>query len=55
LPAACGDDLLGGQIDPGIPRVRAPCLPGIPTVGEFLQGYEASSRFGTGASKEHAD
>ena len=30
---------------------RSDALPGIPTVGEFVQGYEASSIFGFGAPK----
>ena len=31
---------------------RSEVLPDIPTVGEFLPGYEASAWFGVGAPKE---
>ena len=33
---------------------RSEALPDIPTVGEFVPGYEASAWYGIGAPKEHA-
>ena len=33
---------------------RSEGLPDIPTVGEFVPGYEASLLFGVGAPQEHA-
>ena len=33
---------------------RSEALPDIPTVGDFVPGYEASAWFGVGAPKEHA-
>ena len=33
------------------PATRSPVLPDVPTVGEFLAGYEASVWFGVGAPK----
>ena len=33
---------------------RSDALPDIPTVGEFVPGYEASTWYGVGAPKRHA-
>jgi hypothetical protein len=33
------------------PATRSPVLPDVPSVGEFLPGYEASVWFGIGAPK----
>ena len=44
-------DLLSGQVQVAVTTITLSALPDIPTVGEFVPGYDAAGWYGVGAPK----